>query len=36
MSLDELRFLVGVEYGHVRLGHVRVLTMIDARSEQLR
>lgn len=35
MSQDELRFLLGVEYGHVRLGHVRVLTMIDAVSGSL-
>ena len=35
MSLDELRFLIGVEHGHVRLGHVRVLTMIDAVSGSL-
>jgi Zn-dependent protease with chaperone function len=35
MSLDELRFLLGVEYGHVRLGHVRILTMIDAVSGSL-
>jgi Zn-dependent protease with chaperone function len=27
---DELRFLLGIEYGHVKLGHVRVLTLIDA------
>jgi hypothetical protein len=35
MTLAELRFLLGVEYGHVRLGHVRVLTMIDAVSGSL-
>jgi len=35
MSLDELRFLLGVEYGHVRLGHVRILTMVDAVSGSL-
>lgn len=35
MTLAELRFLLGVEYGHVQLGHVRVLTMIDAVSGSL-
>jgi hypothetical protein len=35
MSLAELRFLLAVEYGHVRLGHVRILTMIDAVSGSL-
>lgn len=35
MALDELRFLLGVEYGHVRLGHVHILTMIDAVSGSL-
>ena len=32
---DELRFVLGMEYGHVKLGHVRVLTMIDAVSGSL-
>lgn len=31
----ELRFLIGVQYGHVLLGHVRILTMIDAVSGSL-
>jgi hypothetical protein len=35
MTLAELRFLLGVEYGHVQLGHVRILTMIDAVSGSL-
>ncbi len=35
ITLAELRFLLGVEYGHVQLGHVRVLTMIDAVSGSL-
>lgn len=35
MSLGELRFLLAVEYGHVRLSHVRILTMIDAVSGSL-
>ena len=35
MEPDELRFLLGVEYGHVKLGHVRILTMIDAVSGSL-
>lgn len=32
---EELKFLLGIEYGHVKLGHVRVLTMIDAVSGSL-
>jgi len=35
MTLAELRFLLGVEYGHACLGHVRILTMIDAVSGSL-
>lgn len=32
---EELRFVLGIEYGHVKLGHVRVLTLIDAVSGSL-
>jgi Zn-dependent protease with chaperone function len=35
LTEDELSFLLGVEFGHVKLGHVRVLTLIDAMSGSL-
>lgn len=35
LSADELSFILGVEFGHVKLGHVRVLTLIDAVSGSL-
>ena len=35
MTPGELGYLLGVQYGHIRLGHVRMLTVIDSVSGSL-